>query len=160
MSRTRLVVAGCSAICIAMGAIMGFEGKRNHAYLDPAPVSAIPTICWGHTQDVQMGDYATDEQCVKFLEEDVKIAAAAVDRLVKVEITDDTRAALISFVYNVGEGNFAKSTLLRKLNAGDIAGACNELPRWVYSQGKVLKGLVHRRAAERELCVKGVQDAE
>lgn len=66
------------------------------------------------------------------------------------------RAALASFVYNVGEGQFSRSTLLRKLNAGDAREACAELSRWVYAGGRVLTGLVKRRAAERELCEVGL----
>lgn len=147
----RQAAAGVAAVTtLAMGIIVGFEGKSNTAYPDPV---AIPTICYGHTKDVRYGDYRTDEECLAFLEEDVAHAAAVVDRLVKVPIEDHTKAALISFVYNVGEGNFARSTLLRKLNAGDITGACNELPRWVYSKGTKLNGLVRRREAERELCL-------
>jgi lysozyme len=70
----------------------------------------------------------------------------------------DTRiAALTSFAYNVGIDNFRKSTLLRKLNAGDIVGACNELPRWNKAKGQVLPGLVKRREAERQLCLKGIR---
>ena len=71
--------------------------------------------------------------------------------------SDDTRrAALGSFVYNVGEGQFSSSTLLRLLNAGDARGACAQLSRWVFAGGKQLAGLVNRRAAERELCEVGL----
>lgn len=147
----RQASAGVAAVTtLAMGIIVGFEGKSNTAYPDPVE---IPTICYGHTKDVQYGDYRTDEECLEFLEEDVAYAEAVVDRLVKVPLEDHTKAALISFVYNVGEGNFARSTLLRKLNAGDYTGACNELPRWVYSKGTKLRGLVRRREAERQLCL-------
>lgn len=147
----RQVSAGVAVVTsLAMGIIVGFEGKSNTAYPDPVE---IPTICYGHTKDVQYGDYRTDDECLEFLAEDVEHATQVVDRLVKVPIEDHTRAALISFVYNVGEGNFARSTLLRKLNAGDITGACNELPRWVYSKGKKFNGLIRRREAERELCL-------
>ncbi len=69
---------------------------------------------------------------------------------------DTRKAALASFVYNVGETQFSRSTLLRKLNAGDVKGACAELSRWVYAGGKVYKGLVNRRMAERELCEQGL----
>ncbi|WP_406704873.1 glycoside hydrolase family protein, partial [Sodalis sp.] len=65
------------------------------------------------------------------------------------------KAALASFVYNVGGGAFSRSTLLKKLNTGDIPGACDEIRRWVYVDGRVWKGLVSRRNVERELCLKG-----
>ena len=64
---------------------------------------------------------------------------------------------MIDFIYNAGEGNFANSTMLKKLNSGDVAGACNELKRWVYSGGQKLAGLVARREAERDLCLRGVK---
>ena len=74
----------------------------------------------------------------------------------QVALPEPPRAALASFVYNVGEGNFARSTLLRKLNQGDLRGACHELSRWVYAGGRKLNGLVSRRATERELCLAGL----
>jgi lysozyme len=61
----------------------------------------------------------------------------------------------VSFAYNVGGGNYCGSTLVRKLNAGDTAGACNELTRWTRAKGIVLPGLVKRREAERQLCLQG-----
>ncbi|MEK8668416.1 glycoside hydrolase family protein, partial [Escherichia coli] len=68
-----------------------------------------------------------------------------------------TRGALYSFVYNVGAGNFRTSTLLRKINQGDIKGACDQLRRWTYAGGKQWKGLMTRREIEREICLWGQQ---
>ncbi|KAA0015513.1 lysozyme [Salinicola corii] len=115
------------------------------------------TICTGHTGDVTAGMTATPAQCEAFLKSDLGKALNAVDDQVEVEIPETTRAALGSFVFNVGGGAFARSTLLKKLNAGDIVGACNQLPRWVYADGKRLRGLVTRRAEERTLCLMGVE---
>jgi lysozyme len=70
-------------------------------------------------------------------------------------LAQPTYDAIVSFTFNVGEGNLRRSTLLRKLNAGDIVGACNELPRWNKAGGRVLPGLVKRRAEERALCLEG-----
>ncbi|MDX5559620.1 glycoside hydrolase family protein [Escherichia coli] len=67
------------------------------------------------------------------------------------------RGALYSFVYNVGAGNFRTSTLLRKINQGDIKGACDQLRRWTYAGGKQWKGLMTRREIEREICLWGQQ---
>jgi lysozyme len=72
-----------------------------------------------------------------------------------VRVSQDTFDALVSFTYNVGAGAFRTSTLLKKLNAGDTVGACNQLPRWNKAGGKVLPGLTRRRAAEQALCLKG-----
>ena len=74
----------------------------------------------------------------------------------KVDMTVERRAALVSFVYNVGGTKFGNSTLLKKLNAGDASGACAELSKWVYAGGVKLKGLVARRAEERQLCEVGL----
>ena len=63
------------------------------------------------------------------------------------------RAALGSFVYNAGAGAFAKSTMLKRLNSGDVLGECNELLKWVYTKGRKLKGLERRRMAEAKLCL-------
>lgn len=155
MSLRSKVLAGAAAGAIGMaGALVTwFEGRSLVAYLDPV---GIPTICEGVTAGVKLGDAATPAECDALLEKELGIALAAVDRRVRVELPDTRRAALASFVYNVGEGQFSRSTLLRKLNAGDVRGACAELSRWVYAGGRQLAGLVKRRAAERELCEVGL----
>lgn len=135
---------------MAASFISYFEGRNLVAYLDPV---GIPTICEGVTRGVRLGQVATEQECDVRLSEEVRRAAAAVDRNVRVRLTPTGYAAWVSFVYNVGERNFAKSTALEKLNAGDTVGACNEMPRWVYAGGRKLKGLVKRRQAEFELCV-------
>ncbi|EAV5089941.1 lysozyme [Salmonella enterica] len=85
------------------------------------------------------------------------LVAARIDPLIKTSIPNNERAALYSFAYNVGAGTFARSTLLKKLNAGDQAGACNELKRWTYAGGKQWKGLVTRREIEHEVCTWGLK---
>lgn len=82
-------------------------------------------------------------------------AADVVDRRVKVEITPAQKAALADFVFNEGEGNFAASTLLKLLNASDFVAAAGQFARWNLAQGKVLPGLVTRRAAEKQLFTTG-----
>ena len=75
---------------------------------------------------------------------------------VKRPMNDGQKAAFLSFAFNVGNGAFCSSTLVRKANAGDMPGACAELSRWTYAGGKQLQGLVNRRAAERKLCEQGL----
>jgi lysozyme len=145
-------IAGAAAL-LAAAFIMPFEGSDPVAHLDPA---GVPEICYGHTHGVKIGDKTSPEKCMVILGEDTQIADAAVARLVTVKITDTTRAAFISFVFNAGAGNFARSTMLKKLNAGKISEACLEFPRWVYAKGKKLPGLARRRQAERDLCLKGI----
>ncbi|WP_025859057.1 lysozyme [Pseudomonas sp. CHM02] len=133
--------------------VSNFEGRSLVAYLDPI---GIPTICEGVTRGVRLGQSKTPVQCDELLKAELSIALAGVDRNVTVPLPETRRAAMASFVYNVGEPQFKASTLLRKLNAGDARGACAELSRWVYAKGQKLAGLVNRRAAERELCEVGL----
>ncbi len=128
--------------------IKSFEGLRLTAYRCPAD---IPTIGYGTTAGVKMGDTITKERAEELLREDVKRFEGYIDRLVKVPLTQGQWDALSSFVYNLGPGALEKSTLLRLLNAGDYSGAAAQFDRWVYASGKKLSGLVKRRAAERAL---------
>lgn len=129
--------------------VQEFEGCRLDAYRCPA---GIPTIGYGATgPDIRMGMVWTQEQADERLAEDLARFAAGVERLVQVDLTDNQFAAIVSFAFNVGLGALRDSTLLRKLNAGDYAGAADQLPRWSKGGGRVLPGLVRRRAAEREL---------
>lgn len=129
------------------------EGLRTTAYPDPATGGAPWTICWGHTKGVKPGMRVSVEQCEKWLAEDLWVAEQAVQRHVKVPLRQGQYDAYVSFVINVGEGNFRSSTMLRKLNQGDSVGSCNEFPRWKYANKLVLNGLVIRRDEERVLCL-------
>ncbi|RTP94512.1 lysozyme [Enterobacter sp. WCHEn045836] len=147
------IVGGSGAITIAavmLGNADGLEGRRYYAYQD---VVGVWTVCDGHTgADVRRGHRYTDKECDALLESDLRKVANAIDPLIKVNIPKPTQAALYFFTYNVGTGAFSRSTLLKKLNAGDIPGACNELQRWTYAGGKQWKGLITRREIEREVC--------
>ena len=139
-----------AAGAIAGGLIVKWEGTRYEAY---RPVPGDPwTICVGHTRGVKEGDTATQEQCDAYLAEDMAIAAQTVSRCITYPLTVSARAALISGVFNIGPSLVCGSTLQRKANAGDIAGMCAELSRWVYAGGKRYRGLENRRADERRLC--------
>ena len=152
--RNRIAIGALTGVLGMTGAVVSwFEGRSLVAYLDPV---GIPTICEGVTLGVKLGDRATPAQCDQLLQRELRVALTAVDRQVRVPLPDTRRAALGSFVYNVGERQFSSSTLLRLLNAGDARGACAQLSRWVYAGGKQLAGLVNRRAAERELCEAGL----
>lgn len=131
-----------------------FEGFRAEAYLCPAKVWTIGhgTTRWGNGQPVVKGDGPiTKEAARRLLENDMAAAAKAVDDLVTVPLAEHQRAALASFVHNVGRGAFARSTLLMHLNAGRMDSAAGEFTRWVKAGGAVLPGLLKRRAAEARL---------
>lgn len=148
-----LLAGGASAVAIAaamLGSHDGLEGRRYIPYRD---VAGVLTVCDGHTgKDIIPGRRYNDAECDALLNKDLAQVAARIDPLIKVSIPNSERAALYSFAYNVGTGAFAKSTLLKKLNAGDHAGACDELKRWTYAGGKQWKGLMTRREIEREVC--------
>lgn len=145
---------GAGVIAAAVGLVAAWEGRSLVAYADPV---GIPTICEGYTHGVRLGDVATPAQCDALTEQEVRKALAVVDRSVPQALPDGVRVALASFVYNVGQGAYGGSTLLRRLRAGDLKAACNELPRWVYAGGKKLRGLERRRQAERQICLFDLQ---
>lgn len=128
--------------------IKQFEGLYLKAYRCPA---GVPTIGYGHTAGVAMGQTITQQQADDYLRRDVRQFERAVARLVTVPLTQGQFDALVSFAFNLGEGALAQSTLLRLLNAGDYAGAAAQFERWNKAGGRVLPGLVRRRAAERAL---------
>ncbi|MBA3157394.1 lysozyme [Salmonella enterica] len=151
-----LLAGGASVIVIAaalFGGNDGLEGRRHEPYRD---VAGVLTVCDGHTgKDIVPVNHYSDADCDALLNKDFALVAARIDPLIKASIPNSERAALYSFAYNVGTGALARSTLLKKLNAGDHAGACNELKRWTYAGGRQWKGLVTRREIEREVCTWG-----
>lgn len=128
------------------------EGFRSKAYRD---TGGVWTVGYGTTRinDRPVNkDAVVDElYATVLLKTDVASACATVNRLVKVPINQNQFDALVDFVYNLGEGNFGKSTLLKKLNNKDYVGAANEFQKWVFDNGVVIKGLVLRRAKEKAL---------
>lgn len=143
-----------AAVLTAAVTVIGiWEGRSLVAYMDPV---GIPTICDGYTHGVKMGDVATPKQCDQLTRQEAAKALAVVDGSVDRQLPAGVRVALTSFVYNVGPANYQRSTLLRKLRAGDYVGACKELPKWVYADGRKLRGLERRRQAEKEICLSGL----
>jgi len=128
--------------------IRHFEGCRFDAYLCPA---GVWTIGYGHTADVKEGDSIDQEAAEAFLIEDLEKFEQAVTRLVEVPLTQQQFDALVSWTFNLGAGNLAESTLLRKLNNYQYAEVPEQMMRWVRAGGQVLEGLVKRRAAEAAL---------
>lgn len=148
---TKAVSAAIAGVlAIATPFVAGFEGLNPKAYLDPV---GVPTICYGHTAGVAPGLVYSKAKCDEILHGELAEYIIVVDSYTTVPMPDTRRAALASFAYNVGAGNFKRSNVLRKLNAGDVQGGCDSLRKWVYAKGQKLPGLVRRREAERELCL-------
>ena len=144
----------------AIDLIKHFEGLVRKWYRDPV---GVWTIGYGHTDSAghprwrdDPGLTLTDRDAEIILQRDLRQYEAAVRGTVKVPLNENQYGALVSFTYNLGPGNLRSSTLVKKLNAGDYAGAAAEFPRWNKAGGKVLQGLVRRRSAEQALFNKPV----
>lgn len=131
--------------------IKRFEGLKLNAYPDPATGREPWTIGYGTTKGVRPGMSITSARAEEMLQEDLRIFEAAVERLVTVHLCQHMFDALVALIYNIGVGAFERSTLLKRVNAGQHALAAAEFDRWVYAGGKKLNGLIKRRAAERAL---------
>jgi lysozyme len=129
----------------------GFEGCRLVAYQDS---KGVWTIGYGHTRGVFRGMTCTQQQAEAWLVQDIATAEYTVNRLVKIQLTQNEFDALVDFTFNAGAGNLAASTLLKRVNAGDIAGAADEFHKWDHAGGVELSGLLRRRIAEQELFLK------
>ena len=157
MNANAIKLAAVLATAIAVPA----EGLRQYAYYDPP---GILTVCYGHTgDDVIKGKKYSLAECDKFLTDDMREAIATVDRCVP-GLPVPVLAAFGDGVFNIGPKiacDTKNSTAARYLKAGNLRAACDQLPRW--DKAKVmgvmvsLPGLTKRRAAERELCLKGLQ---
>ena len=143
-----------AALTLSASALVGIalhEGYRGEAYT-PVP-GDVPTIGFGTTGGVKMGDKITPEKALVRALQDVQKFEGALKQCVTVPLHQHEYDAYVSFSYNVGSGAFCKSTLVKKLNAGDYTGACNELRKWVYFKGQPLPGLVKRRNEEADKCL-------
>ncbi|WP_391592633.1 lysozyme [Yersinia alsatica] len=153
MTKVASVVAG-GAMAIAVALIGGHDGLEGREYVPYRDVVGVLTVCDGHTgKDIIPSKRYSDAECDALLHQDLILVFAAIDRIVKVPMSDFRKAALASFGYNVGITAMTHSTMVKKLNRGDTSGACDELRRWIKAGGKVWKGLVNRREVERELCL-------
>lgn len=144
--------------------VYSFEGLHTDlkngtyaAYLCPA---GVPTIYCGLTKGVKLGMVVTKEQGESMFEQEIAKFEDAVTRLVTVPINQNEFNALVSFAYNCGEGALAKSSILRRLNKGDRKGAAQAFHLWNKGGGRVLAGLVSRRAREAALFLKPVDKPE
>lgn len=138
---------------VAVALVAGAEGLRTQAYKDPV---GIPTICFGETRGVRIGDTATREQCRAMLDGRLVEVSGMIDRCLVTAVPDMSYAAFLSLAYNIGPGAFCASTLVKKANAGDVAGACDEMLRWDKAGGVALPGLTKRREIESDLCRQGL----
>ena len=136
--------------------IKKFEGKRLAAYPDPATGGDPWTIGYGHTSmagppAVKKGMKITDSEATDILVKDLGVYETAVAKVLTSKPNGNQFSAMVSLCYNIGPGNFAKSSVLRKFNSGDIKGAADAFRSWNKAAGKVMAGLTRRREEERKL---------
>jgi lysozyme len=155
--RTLQGTVGAGAAAILLSIVPRFEGMILKGYKDPI---GIVTACAGHTKTAVLGRAYSIEECRRLLGKDLIEHAEGVLKCTPGLAGHPFQtAAAVSFSYNVGVGAYCKSVTARRFNAEDWQGACrainesdNGKPQWVWAGGKILPGLVKRRAAERELC--------
>ena len=149
--KARVWVSALALSASAFVGLLGHEGFRDKAYI-PVP-GDVPTIGFGTTDGVKLGDTITPLQAMQRALSDVQRFEGALKRCVTVPLHQHEYDAFVSLAYNIGSRAFCSSTLVRKLNAGDYRGACEQIKRWVYFKGKVLPGLVNRREYEYRQCL-------
>jgi lysozyme len=153
--------AGAGALVIAAAVVAPWEGLWLTAKVDRIGTGMPITYCHGQTDEfgkVAVGTKFTPEQCSDMLKKSLVKYADAIAKCIKVPISDKEYAAYISFSYNVGTAGACRSSAFALLNRGNHRGACDALMNWTKAQGRVVKGLVNRRTAERKLCLEGIND--
>jgi lysozyme len=151
MKNPRIAIGALALSATTLVGIALHEGFEPKAYV---PVAGdVPTIGFGTTDSVKMGDTITVERALVKLLQDANKFERAVKRCAPVPMHNHEFAAFVSLAYNIGEGAFCRSTLVKKLNAQDYAGACQEILKWDRFKGKPLAGLTKRRQAEYQQCI-------
>lgn len=158
-SEQKAAIAAAVAVACALAAPLAvhFEGKRNVAYSDGLPATPVPTACFGHTgPEVKVGQRYSDAQCANLLQGDLKKHAEGVAACTP-GIIDRPQvfAGVTDFTFNLGVGTYCRSSAAKLFAAGRWREGCNRLALYNRAGGRVLTGLVRRRAADVALCLKG-----
>lgn len=151
-----IVVSEMSVSNSGIDLICDFEGKRLVAYDDGVGVWTIAfgTTVYPNGIRVKKGDTCTEAQAKAYMAHDLKKFEQAVNNSVTIPLNQNQFDVLVSLAYNIGSGAFNKSTLVKKLNTGDIRGAADQFDVWVNAGGKRMQGLVNRRTKEKTLFLK------
>lgn len=149
LHRTRIAVAALALSAVGFVGITQREAFRGAAYDDGVGVS---TIGFGTTEGVKPGDTITVERALVRSLADMAKYEGAIKRCVKVPLAQFEYDAAASLAYNIGPTAFCNSTVVKRFNAGDYAGACAAFEQWNKAGGKINRGLVNRRAQERKQC--------
>ncbi|WP_297842962.1 lysozyme [uncultured Roseibium sp.] len=153
MARKTRLVGTLGALVVAF--VGGWEGLRLVAYKD---IVGVPTVCYGETLGVKLGDNHTKVECDAMLLSSLQRHEAGMRKCLKAPdaIPEKSYVAFVSLTYNIGVGAFCKSTARKRLDAGDVRGACDAATWYTRAGGRKIPGLVNRRSAEHELCLQGL----
>lgn len=153
-------VFGAGSLVLATAIIAKWEGEERIGYADHL-AGGLPTACFGHTKTAVVGKRYSAEQCKEMLTSDVNEHAARIRACVPAGTPVEAQAAFLSLAFNIGTTAFCGSTVARRLNAGNLRGACDAMLMWAKARvaGKLvtIRGLLNRRENERALCLQGVR---
>lgn len=144
------ILGGAAFVSLFFASLDLLEGKRNVGYRD---IVGIPTNCTGNTKNVVVGRYYSDAEC-ELIDSGQALVHLAEVRKCTPGITGNQLVAAGLLTYNIGGPKYCRSTVARRFNAGDRRGACDAFPMWNRAGGRVVRGLVRRRAIERSICLK------
>ena len=144
---------GAAWLTIATVLVAAFEGYSGHAYRDAV---GVETICYGQTADdgANFSKVYTKTECTQMLGRDLQKYDNMVHSCIKVPLPPHREAALVSFVYNLGQSALCKGAIARNINAGNIAAGCQAMSGYNHAHGRVLAGLTRRRQVEVQLCLR------
>ena len=149
--RTRNALAGLSLSAAALVSLVVSESYTDRAVI-PVP-GDVPTLGFGTTSGVKIGDKTTPPKALARALTDIQKFEGALKQCVKVPLSQNEYDAYLQLSYNIGSNGFCSSTLVRKLNAGDYAGACSAIKQWDKFKGQPLRGLTLRREREYQKCI-------
>lgn len=145
-----LAVGAAAMLAIATPVVALWEGKRNDPYLD---IVGVLTVCYGETRNIERR-WHSNEECTAMLQEGLgDFGEAVAERNPELRDNPQQWAAATSLAYNIGKRGYARSTVARRFSQGRWLAACDAFRMWRMAGGRVVRGLVRRRAAEREICL-------
>ena len=149
-----------ATLAVAVPLVAKWEGLELRAYLDTIARPPVWTVCYGETEGVQPNELRTRAQCDAGLRQGLARYRAGLHQYfasdtIAARLTPERDAAFVSLAWNAGIAGIGRSTATRRLNAGDILGACEAIGWWNRAGGRVIRGLANRRAEEQALCRKG-----
>lgn len=153
---SRIKKAGAALLLLTISFIGGWEGLSLTSYRD---VVGVWTACYGETKGIKPGMRFTKPKCDAMFIDSIAEHEGGMRKCLTAPdaIPEKSYVAFVSLTYNIGIAGFCRSSLPRMINAGDIRGACNALPAFNRGGGRIIQGLVNRRAAEKRLCLEGLQ---